>query len=101
MQSLSTTQKSTILSQLDAGHSIYSIASSTGLGIATISKLCSKEHSSLQKSTGGHPSKLSPTNIRHAQHLITSGQAENAVQVTKALLISQISLSLPVLFTLT
>ena len=89
------------LSQLDAGHSIYSIASSTGLGSATISKLHFKEHSSLQKSTGGHPSKLSPTNFRHAQHLITSGQAENAVQVTKALLISQISLSLPVLFTLT
>ena len=85
MQSLSTTQKSTILSQLDAGHSIHSIASSIGLGIATISRLCSKEHSSLQKSTGGHPSKLSPTNIRHAQHVITSGQAENAVQVIKAL----------------
>ena len=85
MQSLSTTQKSTILSQLDAGHSICSIASSTGLGIATISRLCSKKRSSLQKSTGGHPSKLSPTNIRHAQHLITSGQAENAVQNTKAL----------------
>ena len=85
MQSLSTTQKSTILSQLDAGHSICSIASSTGLGIATISRLCSKEYSNLQKSTGSHPSKLSPTNIRHAQHLITSGQAENAVQVTKAL----------------
>ena len=85
MQSLSTTQKSTILSQLDAGHSIHSIASSTDLGIATISRLCSKEHSSLQKSTGGCPSTLSPINIRHAQHLITSGQAENAVQVTKAL----------------
>ena len=85
MQSLSTTQKSIILPQLDAGHSIHSIASSTGVGIATISRLCSKEHSSLQKSTGGHPSKLSPTNIRHAQHVITSGQAENAVQVIKAL----------------
>ena len=85
MPSLSTTQKSTILTQLDAGHSIHSIASNTGLGIATISRLCSKEHSSLQKSTGGCPSKLSPTNIRHTQYLITSGQAENAVQVTKAL----------------
>ena len=85
MQSLSTTQKSTILSQLDASHSIHFITSSTGLGIATISRLCSKEHSSLQKSTGGHPSKLSPTNIRHAQHLTTSRQAENTVQVTKAL----------------
>ena len=79
MQSLSITQKSTILSQLDAGHSICSITSSTGLGIATISRLCSKEGSSLQKSTGDCPLKLSPTNIRYAQHLITSVQAENAV----------------------
>ena len=30
-------------------------------------------------------SKLSPTNIQHAQHLITSGKAESAIQVTKAL----------------
>ena len=38
---------------------------------ATISRLCSKEHPNLQKSTGGCPSKLSSTNIHHAQHLIT------------------------------
>src|SRR5438445_13341192 len=86
MQSLSVTQKSTILSYLDAGHYIHSIASRMGVSNSTISRLHSKEHSTLQKSIGGHPSKLSPSNICHAQYLINSGKAENAVQVTKALI---------------
>ena len=85
MQSLSTIQKNTILSQLDSGHSICSIASSTGVGLATISRLHSKERSDLQKSVGGCPPKLSSTNICHAIHLIATYNAENAVQVTKAL----------------
>lgn len=85
MQSLSTTQQNTIFSQLNAGQSLCSIASSTGLGIATISRLCSKEHSDLQKSTGGCPSKLSSTNVWHVVCLISSNRAENAVQVTKSL----------------
>ena len=83
MRSLSSTQKNTILSMLDAGQSARSIASTTGVNVSTISRLRSKEHSELQKSTGGHPSKLSPTNIRHAVHLITSQKAENAAEVTR------------------
>ena len=70
---------------LDAGCSGEDIAKQTGVSPATISRLCSKNCSALLKAVGGHPSKLSPTNIHHAQHLITSGRAENAVQVTKAL----------------
>ena len=70
---------------LDAGQSAHSIASTTGFNVSTISRLHSKECSKLQKSTGGCPSKLSPTNICHAVHLITSQKAENAVQVTKTL----------------
>ena len=60
MRSLSVTQQNTILSQLDAGHSIRSIASATGFSTATISMLHSKECSDLQKSTGGL---LMPTKI--------------------------------------
>jgi transposase len=85
MRSLSTTQKNTILSQLDAGHSIRSIASTTGVGISTISRLRSKQCSDLQKSTGGHPTKLSSANIHHAIHLISTQKAETAVEVTKTL----------------
>ena len=85
MRSHSSSQKNTILSMLDAGQSARSIASTTGVNVSTISRLRSKEHSELQKSTGGHPSKLSPTSTCHAVHLITSQKAENAVQVTKTL----------------
>ena len=70
---------------LDAGQFAHSIASSTGIHVSTISRLHSKECSTLQKSAGGHPTKLSSTNVRHAIHLISSGKAENAVQVTKTL----------------
>jgi len=85
MRSLSTTQKNTILSQLDSGHSIHSIASTTGVSTATISRLRSKERSDLQKFTGGRPTKLSSANVRHAIHLISTQKAETAVEVTKTL----------------
>ena len=85
MRSLSSTLKQTILTRLDAGHSASSIASTTQASLASIFRLHSKQRSELQKSIGGHSSKLSPGNIRHAIHLITSQRAENAVQVTKTL----------------
>ncbi|KAL4066536.1 hypothetical protein J3A83DRAFT_4257380, partial [Scleroderma citrinum] len=85
MQSLSPTQKASILSMLDAGQSAHSIASSTGIHVSTISRLCFKECSTLQKSAEDHPTKLSSANVHHAIHLISSGKAENSVQVTKAL----------------
>ena len=69
---------------LDAGQSAHSIASATGLHVSTISRLRSKECSELQKAAGGCLSKLSSANMYHAIHLISSGKAENAVQVTKA-----------------
>jgi hypothetical protein len=85
MRSLYTTQNNTILSQLDTGYSICSIASTTGISTATISIPHSKECFFLQKSTGGHPAKLSSANIHHAIHLISTQKAETAVQVTKSL----------------
>jgi transposase len=70
---------------LDSNHSAHQISSSTGVHTSTISRLRSKHRSSLQKSLGGHPSKLSPANTCHTIHLITSRKAENAVQITKTL----------------
>ena len=70
---------------LDCGYSGEDIAKKTGISHAIISRLCSKEYSALPKAVGGCPSKLSPTNIHYAQHLISTGRAETAVQVTKAL----------------
>ena len=67
---------------LDAGQSAHSIAPATGLHVSTSSRLCSKEHSELQKTAGGGPSKLSSANMHHAICLVLSGKAENAVHVT-------------------
>ena len=85
MRTLSLAQKKHILFMLDAGHSTHSIASIIGVHTSTISRLHSKKHSELHKLFGGCPTKLSPTNICHAVHLITTRKAENAVQVTKSL----------------
>ena len=85
MRSLSAAQTKHILCPLDSGKSGNEIYASTGVGTATISGLCSKHQSSLQKSLGGHPTKLSPANTCHVIHLIHTEQAENAAQVTKPL----------------
>jgi hypothetical protein len=85
MQSLSFAQNHTILTMLNAGQFACSILTATGVHPSTISRLCSKECSKLQKSTGGHSKKLSPSNIRHAIHLLSTQKAKNAVQVTKSL----------------
>jgi hypothetical protein len=85
MRPLSPAQVSHILHLLDTDNSAHQIFSSTGIHHSTISRLCSKHRSSLQKSLGGRPSKLSLANIRRAIHLITSRKAEIAVQITKTL----------------
>ena len=70
---------------LIAGHSTHHIGSITDVYASIIYRLHSKEHSELYKSSGGYSTKLSPTNICHAVHLITIRKAENAVQVIKSL----------------
>ncbi|KIJ09355.1 hypothetical protein PAXINDRAFT_87551 [Paxillus involutus ATCC 200175] len=85
MRSLSSTQKNTILTRLDSGCSAHTIASTTGLNVSIISIFHAKEHSDLQKSNGNCLSKLSPANVHHAIHLISTHRAKNAVQVTKSL----------------
>ena len=85
MCSLSQTQINTILSLIDSHHSDHSIASITNSHHSTISRLRSKHCPTARKSLGGWPAKVSPSNVRYAQHLITSRKAENAVQVSKTL----------------
>jgi transposase len=74
-----------ILSLLDSGKDGCATAASAGVSPSTVTRLRKKHHSSLSKSVGGHPSKLSTTNIHHAMHLIQTGKAENAAQITKPL----------------
>jgi transposase len=85
MQPLTPNQSSHILSLLVEGFSAHSIASSTGVSYSSITRLRSKHLPHLLKSSGGRPTKLSPSNICYAQHLIGTGKVENAVQVTKVL----------------
>ena len=85
MKDTSTAQVNFVLSLLNSGHTGYQISSKTGLSTATISRICSKHCSNLPKASGGCPSKLSENNICYATQLISSGKAENAVQVAKSL----------------
>ena len=85
MHTLSPASQNHILSLLDAGHTAAHIAACTSYGVSTVSRLCSKHHPHLSKSFGGHPAKLTTTNIHHAQCLISSGKADTAVDVAKAL----------------
>jgi len=82
MKSLSSEKTHLILSLLNSGSSVHQIASLTGASIGAISALHSEHCPNLPKSLGGRPFKLSSINIRHAQRLISSGKAENAVQIT-------------------
>src|SRR3984957_13248717 len=85
MRTLSLASQNHILSLLDAGHSATQIAPNTGYSLGPVSKLRSKHRSHLSKSLDDRPPKLSSANIRHAQCLISSGKADTAVDVTKAL----------------
>ena len=62
-----------------------SIAKKTCVSPSAISNFHCKECSALPKAIGSGHFKLPPTNIQYARHLITSGKAENTVQVTKVL----------------
>ena len=85
MKSLSAQKQDHVIFLLRSGKSIREISTQTGHGVATISRIHSKHCPDIPKTSGGHPSKLSPVNIHHAAYLITSQKVENAVQVTKAL----------------
>src|SRR6266481_926630 len=85
MRPLSLDKLNIVISRLNSGQTNCQISSSTGVSIGTISKIRSAHCPDVPKSSGGHPAKLSPANIWHAVNLITSGKAETAVQVSKAL----------------
>src|SRR6266481_644453 len=85
MKSLSPAQINHILSLLDKGKSAAQISQLTGRGLATISRLHSKHHSSLSKSAGGCPSKLSSSNIHYTIQKITSQKIEHATEAAEIL----------------
>src|SRR5258705_1566110 len=52
---------------------------------STITRLHLRHHPNLHKSSGGHPSKLSPADINYALQLIGFRKAENAAHITETL----------------
>ena len=85
MKAISPATQSQILSMLIDGKSAHSISLDTGVNTSTITRLCIKHLPHISVSSGGCPPKLSDTNIRHASHLLSSGKADTAVDVTKTL----------------
>ena len=83
MQKLSSTQVLCILNLLDSGLSVRQISHQTGHGISTISCTRSDHRPELQKSSGGHPTKLSTANIKYARRIIRMGKVDNATEAAK------------------
>jgi len=85
MHQVTIAQRNHIIYLLTKGDSAHQIEETTGVSVSSISHICAKYCPDLAKSTGGHPCKLSPSNVQYALCLITSHKAENAVEVTKTL----------------
>ena len=85
MRPLTLAQRSQIISLLDTHHSGKEISRRMGVSTGAISKVRSEHQSSLPKSTGGRPSKLSSADIAYAKRIIRMRKADNAKQVMKVL----------------
>ena len=85
MHSLSTAELENDIVLINSGHSAHHISSLTGHHTSTITRIWSKHCPHVPKSSGGHPSKLSSTDICHAICLINSGKAENATHIAQTL----------------
>ena len=69
-----------VLSKLDSGLSIPKISAATGVSAGAISNICSEHHPNLPKSSGGCPSKLTPTDVHHAVCFVTSSNSTTTTQ---------------------
>jgi hypothetical protein len=85
MKATSATQVTLAVTLLKSGLSYHQISSRTGLSPSTLSRIHNKHCPEVPKGAGGCPKKLSENDIRYATRLISTGQAENAVQVTRTL----------------
>ena len=85
MKAISADSKAQIISLLSLGLSARQVASQTHHSIGCISKIHLGHLLDATKSINGCPSKLSPTNIRHAVHLLSTNRAESDAQVARHL----------------
>jgi transposase len=82
MRSISSAQKENILSLASNGYPTRQIASRTGVGKSTVSRVLQEHLPNQQTPSAGRPSRLSPTDKHAVLAQITSGKATNAVQAT-------------------
>ena len=85
MKAISSDSKAQIISLLSSGLSVRQTATQTHHSIVCISKILSEHFPDSRRATGGHPKTITPTDTRHIVHLLSSGWAENAVQVSREL----------------
>ena len=85
MKSIPEETHNNILSLLDNGLSSHKIAAQLGVSRSTIDRIRAKSRSDIPKSRGGRPAKLKATDKRRLLRTITSGKADNAVQLTREL----------------
>src|SRR5258708_34815043 len=85
MKSISQQTQNDIISLLEQGKSCRQIGQEIGVYYSIVSKFCLKLNFTPPKGKGGCPSKLTPTAIHHAIHIISTGKADTAVDVTKSL----------------
>src|SRR5258708_12754522 len=92
MKSISQQTQNDIISLLEQGESCRQIAQEIGVHYSTVSKFCSELNFTPPKGKGGHPSKLTPTGICHAIHIISTSKADTPFSSTPfSLLILRLS----------
>src|SRR5882762_6667803 len=83
MKSISAKMHSSVVSLLNEGYSQCQIHTRTGMGNGTIGRISKEVEGNKENHSGGHPSKLSPSDKQSIIHQISSGKLDNAVQATQ------------------
>jgi transposase len=86
MKTISDETRSNIISLVDDGLSSRQVAKQLGVSNATVSRVRACARPNVQTNPGGRPTKLSQQDKRQVVRLVTSGRADTAVQVARALL---------------
>ena len=83
MKHISEQTRNHIISLLNENISLRKIARKVRVSIATVSRVCNRLIRQHITNRGGRPGKLSQQDRRMAMRLVTSGKANNAVQVVQ------------------
>jgi transposase len=85
MGRISEDTRNSILSLIDSGLSSRKIAARLGVGHTTVNRVRARARPGVQKCRAGAPAKLTKVDKRILVRMITSGKADNAVQLTRQL----------------